>query len=127
MAKQLPFDVYVARKVQKWEDRAKEWDVEFIDAIGVSPLEEMIYLWNGSKRMSVSELETSLANSDWQRTSYPEKHKMNLDEIAIQALLIASILRNLGRFNDARKTLQDDILKHDVYVHTFHPVALSLM
>src|SRR5277367_515948 len=78
MAKQLPFDIYVTRKVQKWEERAKEWDVDFIDAIGVSPIEEMIYLWNGSKRMNVSELETSLEKLDWQRTSHPEKHKANL-------------------------------------------------
>jgi hypothetical protein len=113
MSKQLPFEVYVARKVQKWEERAKEWNVDLLDAIGVSPLEEMIYLWNGSKRMSTSELETSLVNLDWQRTSYPEKHKANLDEVAIQALVMSSTLRNLGRFEDARKTLEDDILKHD--------------
>jgi hypothetical protein len=116
MAKQLPFDVYVTRKVQKWEERAKEWDVDFVDAIGVSPIEEMIYLWNGSKRMTTSQLETSLEKFDWQRTSHPEKHQANLDEVAIQALLTASILRRLGRFNDARKTLQDEILKRDAYV-----------
>jgi hypothetical protein len=116
MAKQLPFNVYVTRKVQKWEERAKDWGVEFIDAIGVSPIEEMIYLWNGSKRMSISELETSLEKLDWQRTSHPEKHKANLDEVAIYSLLLSSILRNLGRFDDARKTLQDEILNHDAYV-----------
>jgi hypothetical protein len=113
MAKQLPFDVYVARKVQKWEERAKEWDVDFIDAIGVSPIEEMIYLWNGSKRMSTSELEMSMVNLDWQRTSHPEKHKANIDEVAIHSLLMASILRSFGRFDDARQTLQDNILKRD--------------
>lgn len=116
MAKQLPFDVYVARKVQKWEERAKEWDVDFIDAVGVSPLEEMIYLWNGSKRMSTSELETSIANLDWQRTGNPVKHKVNLDEVAMQSLLMASILRNLCRFDEARNILLNEILKHDAYV-----------
>jgi hypothetical protein len=69
--------------------------------------------------MSISELETSLANLDWQRTRHPEKHEANLDEVAIQSLLMASILRNLGRFDDARKTLQEDILKHEAYVASF--------
>lgn len=123
MAKQLPFNVYVTRKVQKWEERAKEWDVDFIDAIGVSPIEEMIYLWNGSKRMNTSELETSLEKLDWQRTAYPKKHQANLDEVAIQALLTAAILRNLGRFEEAKRMLRDNILKHDAYV-TNLPVTL---
>jgi hypothetical protein len=43
MARPFPFDLFVVRKIDKWEHRAKEWSVPFVDAIGVSPLEEMIY------------------------------------------------------------------------------------
>jgi hypothetical protein len=66
--------------------------------------------------MNTSELETSLEKLDWQRTTHPEKHKANLDEVAIQALVAASTLRNLGRFEEARKTLEEGILKHDAYM-----------
>ena len=113
MAKQLPFDIFVVRKVQKWESRVRELGVDFIDVIGVSPLEEMIYLWNGAKRMDVQELERSLKNIEWQRTSNPQEHESNLDEVAIQAVLRSAILRNLGRLQDARDILKDQILNHD--------------
>ena len=42
MSKQLPFDIYITRKVQKWEERAKTWKVDLVDAIGTSPLAEMM-------------------------------------------------------------------------------------
>ena len=42
MSKQLPFDVYITRKVQKWEERAKAWNVDLVDIIGTSPLAEMM-------------------------------------------------------------------------------------
>lgn len=117
MAKQMPLDLYVARKVEKWEQRAREWEVDMVDAIGVSPIEEMIYLWNGGKRMDVAELERSLASLEWSRmTSHQARHESNLDEIAIRALLKATTLRNLKRFGEARSILTTEILNHNRYV-----------
>lgn len=43
MGRQLPFDTFVVRKIQKWEGKATTFQCEFVDAIGVSPLEEMIF------------------------------------------------------------------------------------
>jgi hypothetical protein len=42
MNRELPFDVYIVRKVKKWEERAKFWGVDLVDAIGTSPLAEQI-------------------------------------------------------------------------------------
>ncbi|KAI9683172.1 MAG: Mitochondrial outer membrane protein iml2 [Trizodia sp. TS-e1964] len=113
MARQLPFDIFVRRKVEKFLHRSQEWGVDFIDAIGVSPLQEMIYLWNGYKRMPVHKLEKSLELLAWSEATNPHWHRESLDEYAILALLRAVTLRSLLRFTDARAVLEKDILVHD--------------
>ncbi|PGH02558.1 hypothetical protein GX51_04585 [Blastomyces parvus] len=114
MARQLPFDVFVARKISKWESRAKEWNVDFIDAIGVDPLEEMIYFWNGHSRMNKEELENSLRCLEWSESKH-NKHwdRESTDEHAILALLRASILRFLRRHDESKELLESQILEHD--------------
>ncbi|KAH9865531.1 hypothetical protein J1614_009116 [Plenodomus biglobosus] len=114
MARQLPFDVFVIRKIQKWEARAKEWDCDFVDAVGVSPLEEMIYFWNGYKRMRVDHLEVSLQNLAWSESAAnPFWEKESVDERAILTVLRAATLRNMGRTAEAKALLEKDILPID--------------
>lgn len=114
MARQLPFDVFVNRKIQKWEARAKEWGCDFIDAIGVSPIEEMIYFWNGFKRMRDDHLDVSLENLAWsESTENPHWEKEGLDEKGIVALLRAATLRNKGETEKAKDILQSEIISHD--------------
>jgi len=114
MARQLPFDVFVNRKVAKWEDRAKEWKCDFIDAIGVSPLEEIIYFWNGYKRMRNDHIDTSLANLAWSESpSNSHWHREDLDERGILALLRATCLRSKGETGAAKEMLQKEIIAHD--------------
>ncbi|POS84753.1 hypothetical protein EPUL_001163 [Erysiphe pulchra] len=113
MSKQLPFDMFIVRKCQKWEERAKNWGVDLTEAIGVSPLQEMIYLCSGTKKQNSAELQKSLEILNWDRTNMPEKHKSNLDETAIHALLKACIYRNLERYQEARELLQRNIICHD--------------
>lgn len=130
MSKQLPFDVYITRKVQKWEERAKTWGVDLVDAIGTSPLAEMcckfpflvplrtnrslsLDLWNGIKKMGPEQLNKTLDILEWSRTSHPEKHKTNLDETAACSLLQACLVRSLGKFDEAHKILKTEILNHD--------------
>ncbi|KAF2182230.1 hypothetical protein K469DRAFT_712847 [Zopfia rhizophila CBS 207.26] len=114
MARQLPFDVFVNRKIQKWEARAREWGCELMDAVGVSPLEEMIYFWSGFKRMKEEHLQISLENLAWSESEQNEHwDKEGLDEKGILALLRAAALRSLGKTNDAKEVLEKEILVHD--------------
>jgi hypothetical protein len=114
MAKQLPFDVFVNRKIQKWDQRAKDWNVDFIDAIGVSPIEEMTYFWNGYKKMTTQQLEDSLTKLAWSTSdANPHWSKESLDEHAILAVLKAALFRSLARREEARALLEKEILSHN--------------
>ena len=113
MARQLPFDVFVTRKIQKWESRARDWNIPFIDAVGVSPAEEMIFLWNGYKRMDTSQLEESLLRLSWSETSNPHWKREGPDEKALLAVLYGTTLRNLQRYEEAKKSLRSGVLNYD--------------
>ena len=114
MARQLPFDIFVTRKLHKWETRAHDWNVPFIDAVGVSPIEEMIFLWNGYKRMDTSQMETCLERLSWSTSSHnPTWSREGPDEQAILALLRGATLRNLSRWDDAKAAHTSGILNVD--------------
>lgn len=115
MARQLPFDVFVARKINKWQSRAERWNCDFVDAVGISPNEEMVFFWNGYKRMPVEQLEHSLRNLAWSedQTQNPHWEEEELDEHAILAVLRASIYRNLRKHEEAKSLLKKEVLCHD--------------
>ena len=108
MARQLPFDVFVTRKIKKWEARAHDLHTPLIDAVGVSPLEEMIFFWNGYKRMATTQFEDSLAALAWSEDTNvnPTWEREGPDERAILAVLRAATLRNLHRWEDAKTVLK---------------------
>ncbi|KAJ5684604.1 uncharacterized protein N7477_000949 [Penicillium maclennaniae] len=114
MARQLPFDVFVTRKIAKWEARAKAWNVPLVNAIGVDPVEEMIFFWNGHSRMTEAQLEESLsrlawcesdANATWSREGPEEK--------AILDLIRAAVHRSLHNYDKAKQILKTGVLNHD--------------
>ncbi|KIW12813.1 hypothetical protein PV08_08000 [Exophiala spinifera] len=109
MGRQLPFDAFVVRKMAKWEERATRFNCSFIDAIGVSPLDEMIFLWAGYKKMDERRLQRSLDNLAWSESS-PRWEREDVDEQAILAILRAVILRNLRRHDESKEVLQEWIL-----------------
>jgi hypothetical protein len=114
MARQLPFDVFVTRKIAKWEARAKEWNVELVDAIGVDPIEEMIFFWNGHSRMTRSQLEESLGRLAWCESSENKTwSREGPEEKAILELLRAAVLRSLHNHEEAKQILKTKVLTHE--------------
>ncbi|KAF4446806.1 hypothetical protein F53441_9587 [Fusarium austroafricanum] len=117
MARQLPFETFVQRKVQKWEERAKSLSVDLADAIGASPALEMSYMWNTIKRMGPAELEKAVDGMSWDRcTATPEakeKIKAEVDEMGSWALISASLFRNQKKFAEARELLETHVFKYD--------------
>ncbi|KAI0126082.1 breast cancer protein [Xylariales sp. AK1849] len=116
MSRPLPFEQFVQRKVQKWDERSKDLKVDFIDAVGVSPVQEMVYLWNGGKKMQPVELERAAQGLSWGRLTAPEEIaasiKADKDEHAVADLCLAGIYRQLGRLDEAR-TLCESIISID--------------
>ena len=119
MGRQLPFDLFVVRKLAKWEERATRFHCAFIDAIGVSPLEEMIYLWGGFKKQDQDNLEYSLKNLAWSETT-PRWHEEDPDEPAILALLRGVILRNLRQHDESMEILRVKLIDQDAQLIKGH-------
>ncbi|KAJ8125123.1 hypothetical protein O1611_g8517 [Lasiodiplodia mahajangana] len=116
MARPLPFEDFVVRKLKKWEERSSALAVDLPDAIGASPIQEMVYLWNGLKKMNPSELERAAADLSWDRLTCSDeargKIQAEADERALQDLCHAAILRNMKKFDESRAKLQE-VLKLD--------------
>ncbi|KAG9240553.1 outer membrane protein-like protein iml2 [Calycina marina] len=113
MGKELPFDVFIARRLKKWEANATELGVDLVDAIGVSPIAEQAFLWNGFKKQSVKEMNKTLLLLDWSRTCQPEKLSADANEAVLCALLRSSIYRNLKDLPKCREILVSEVLNHD--------------
>ena len=116
MARQLPIETFLQRKVLKWEERAKSLGVDLADAVGVSPAVEMSYMWNGQKRMSQHHFDMAVANLSWERCTAGdavEKIKLEKDEMAAWAVSMASFLHGQGKLDEARTVLDEHVLCHD--------------
>ncbi|PWY81943.1 mitochondrial outer membrane protein iml2 [Aspergillus heteromorphus CBS 117.55] len=121
MARQLPFDVFVSRKIAKWEARAKEWKVPLVEAVGVDPIEEMIFFWNGHSRMTQAQLEESMAKLAWSEseanTTWAREGR---EEKAILQILRAAVLRAMRRHEEAKAMIRTSIFSQDKAQFTGH-------
>jgi hypothetical protein len=117
MARQLPFDVFVNRKIAKWDARAKARGCKFIDAIGVSPVVEMTYFWSGFRRMRPEQIQVCLDRLSWSETTAQNPHWADepQDEKAVLGLLRAACQRFLPQVEQAQNTLQNEVFSHDLH------------
>lgn len=116
MARQLPFEVFIARKLAKWEATAKTLELDLADAVGSSPALEMVYLWDGQKYMSATEYDKAVKNLDWGRLTAPKDKVEKLqedDEMGVWALCMSAIKRGSGNIEEAKLLLEEHILKYD--------------
>ena len=112
LAKQLPFEIFVLKKLKKWGERAGEGSI--VDAVGVSPVQEMVYLWNGGRRLDKEQAERALGYLEWGRcTAKTEKVGKaraegwrSVDEEGVRGVCRAALLRVLGRIDEARGELE---------------------
>lgn len=109
MARPMPFEVYVSRKISKWEERQKLLGIDFVDAAGLSPGQEMVFLWNGTKKMAQAELDLSEQMLSWDRLTAPEEAKAKImaecDEQVIRDVCMAAIRRCGGELDEAESLL----------------------
>ncbi|KAL7913960.1 hypothetical protein GGI35DRAFT_231059 [Trichoderma velutinum] len=117
MARQLPLETFLQRKIQKWEDRAKALGIDLADAIGSSPALEMCYVWNGQKRMGTEQLEKGLDFLNWERCTASkenlDKIQAEKDEMAVWAVSRASLLRGAEKLDEARALLKEKVIDLD--------------
>ncbi|KAL6699773.1 hypothetical protein J3F84DRAFT_393082 [Trichoderma pleuroticola] len=117
MARQLPLETFLQRKIQKWEDRAKAMGIDLADAIGSSPALEMCYVWNGQKRMGTEHLEKGLDYLDWERCTASKENIAKIqaeqDEMAVWAVSRASLLRGAEKLDEARALLNEKVVDLD--------------
>lgn len=116
-----PFNVFITRKLNKWQKRAKTLDMPLVDTVGPSPYEELVYFWGTYARMPPTQLEQSLRRLAWSDGDGDGNGSVeaglvahgaedSFDDKAILVLLRAAALRQLGRTAEARALLQRGIV-----------------
>ncbi|TKX23885.1 mitochondrial outer membrane protein iml2 [Elsinoe australis] len=120
MARPLPFEAYITRKVAKWEARAKKQGVDLVDAAGMSPICEMVYFWSGWKRMSEKHMEGYLGRLEaWRRDQAGGDSEVwakgvDEDEVMVYHVLKSVVLERMGRTEEARRILEGEVVNTDL-------------
>lgn len=124
LAQGLPMEVFADKKIKKWTTRAKERNIRLVEAVGVSPAEEMIYVWStsqspliltmrdsqtndflldGYRRMDQRNFQITLEALQWREE---EMETEPIDEQAIRWVLLSVVMRNVGEWEKAREYIR---------------------
>ncbi|CUS07265.1 unnamed protein product [Tuber aestivum] len=104
MGQGLPVEVFADKKIKKWVVRSKEKGIRLADAVGVSPVEEMMFFWGGYGRMDQENLQKSLQALQYRGNQDMESEV--IDEQAIRWLLLSAVVRSAGQWEKARGYLE---------------------
>lgn len=117
MAKTMPFDVFVQRKLNQLTATSEAENVDMVDAFGTSPANECIYFWNGIRQMPEQYLKKSLeilGYSGAKDTPFSAKEEPPLieveDERMTRYMLQSSVLKSLGRLEEGIDLLDNHVL-----------------
>ncbi|ANB15889.1 hypothetical protein AWJ20_3533 [Sugiyamaella lignohabitans] len=118
MAKAMPFDVFVLRKVNHWKAVSTAKNIDIIDAITTSPIHEVLYFYNGYNRMPNSQLEQTLQTLGYSGnpgTPYAAEAERNIVEEtesdSLSRFLLTSVtLRALGRVKEGADLLTTHVI-----------------
>ncbi|KAK9448838.1 uncharacterized protein V1518DRAFT_438292 [Limtongia smithiae] len=110
----MPLEVYLQRKIEKWQARATASAAtggsgSVVDGVGTSPANEIMYFWNGYKRMPPQALERSLKELAYEGAA----NRNAPDEAAVRGLLESVVMRNQGLVAEGRQRLEETVLPID--------------
>lgn len=118
MAKSMPFDMFVLRKINQWKHISQSEKIDLIDAIGTSPIHEVIYFWNGFCRMPKDLLEKSFTYLAYSSNEQSPPTKETEDEQITRCLLQSVVLRFLDKSTEGLSLLDTYVLPK---IWTPHP------
>jgi hypothetical protein len=116
-SKPMPFDKFVLRKLDQWKEISKKKNIHLVDAIGTSPIHEVIYFWNGFGRMPIGDLDKALKLLGYtgaKDTPFSGNNALIIDETddesLIRYLLQSVALRYLKRTEEGLELLQKKVI-----------------
>lgn len=109
MSKNLPLDRFMLRKVEQFKEfQASLETTDPLDSIGVSPVHELTYFYNGYNRMTRENLELSHKMLTEYHNPLIDAH--DPDQELLKNLLTALTLRRLGNVEEGCKLLDEKVL-----------------